>query len=181
MATTQSIATDAIQQLLDRQAILDCLLRYTRGVDRVDEELIRSAFHEDSIDFHGPTIAGPIDDFFAYWLPKQPTRHRAQHYVTNHSIDLDGDQAHVESYWICMLKEKGTDSGNLIGGRYVDRFDRRDGEWKIARRVVVHEWKAAMDFSPMAQFRGDEHWNRRDRSDPSYVRPLEGPPPLEES
>src|SRR5882724_2908499 len=43
----------ALRQLLDRQAILDCLHRYTRGVDRLDRQLLLSAYHADAIDDHG--------------------------------------------------------------------------------------------------------------------------------
>jgi hypothetical protein len=177
MATTPELAIDALQQVIDRQAIIDCLLRYTRGVDRVDEELIRSAFWEDAIDFHAASSAGTVEDFLAMWMPKQPGRHRAQHYVTNHTVEIDGDEAHAETYWICILKKLGEDEGDLIGGRYVDRLERRDGEWRIAKRAVVHEWRSQLDFTPMLAPTGVEHWSRRDRDDLVYTRPLADPPP----
>jgi 3-phenylpropionate/cinnamic acid dioxygenase small subunit len=170
------MTSDPIRVLLDHQEISDCLLRYARGVDRVDEDLIRSAFFPDAVDFHAASSAGSVDDFLAAWLPRQPGRHRAQHYTTNQSIDLDGDEAHVETYWLCVLKQLDADEGDLVGGRYLDRFERRDGEWRIAKRVVVHEWHSHLDFAPMRQSSGVEHWTRRDRSDLSYTRPLADPP-----
>src|SRR3979409_2503662 len=88
----------ALRALLDRQQIMDCMHRYTRGVDRVDEELIRSAFHPDAPDFHGP-VNGGVDAFLGYWLPLQAAREVSQHYISNTTIDLDGDTAHVETYF----------------------------------------------------------------------------------
>jgi hypothetical protein len=170
-----------VQRLLDRQAILDCLLRYTRGVDRVDEDLIRSSFWSDASDFHAATSAGGVDAFLAAWLPKQSARHRSQHYVTNQSVDLDGAEAHAETYWICVLKQIGEDEGELIGGRYVDRLESRQGEWRIAKRIVVHEWRSSLDFTPMLAKAAVEHWTRRDRHDLSYSRPLSDPPPFQTS
>jgi hypothetical protein len=169
-----------LQALIDRQAISDCLLRYTRGVDRVDEDLIRSAFFPDAIDYHPATSAGDIEDFLATWLPRQSGRHLAQHYITNQSIDLDGDQAHVETYWLCVVKQLDSEAGDALGGRYLDRFERREGEWRIAKRVVVPEWHSRLDFAPMRRPTGTEHWTRRDRRDLSYSRPLVDPPPVPE-
>ena len=51
-----------IQHLIDRQAILDCLTRYGRGVDRFDRELVLSAYHPDAIDDHGAFV-GTREEF----------------------------------------------------------------------------------------------------------------------
>jgi hypothetical protein len=67
-----------IRELVDRQQITACLHRYTRGCDRIDADLIRSAFHPDAIDYHGP-VTGSVDDFLAYWRPLQDAREVSQH------------------------------------------------------------------------------------------------------
>jgi hypothetical protein len=121
-------------------------------------------------------VVGTVEDFLAMWLPKQRGRHRAQHYTTNQTIDLDGDDAHVETYWLCVLKQLDSDGGELLGGRYLDRFERRNGEWRIAKRVVVHEWHSRLDFTPMRTSPGSGNWARRDGGDLSYTRPLADPP-----
>jgi hypothetical protein len=82
----------------------------------------------------------------------------------------------VESYWLVVLKQLESDDGDLVGGRYLDRFERREGEWRIAKRVVVPEWHSRLDFTPMQRPSGIEHWTRRDRQDLSYTRPLADPP-----
>ncbi|MHB1138205.1 MAG: nuclear transport factor 2 family protein [Microthrixaceae bacterium] len=159
-----------LRTLLDRQEILDCLHRYARGVDRGDEALVRSAYHHDAMEDHGAYVGG-VDGLVDFLAAAHRRFDAYQRFVTNTTIELDGDVAHVESYYLCVLRRDET--GRLLanGGRYVDRFERRDGEWRIARRVVVMEWEGTMDGGaprfPSAVVA------RRDRQDVSYQRPLE--------
>lgn len=135
----------ALRRLLDRQAIVDCVARYARGVDRSDEALVRSAYHPDAVEDHGVYV-GDLDglvDFLALAHRPFPAYQR---YVTNQTVDIavDRSEAHAETYYLCLLRQKG--SGLLAnGGRYVDRLERRDGEWRIAERVVVMEWEGTID------------------------------------
>jgi hypothetical protein len=151
----------------DRQAILDCIHRYTRGVDRLDEELILSAYHEDAVDDHGGFVGSP-PEFVAWLRQSHEKRIATQHFVTNHSFDFDGDVAHVESYFFVPQRNEGDPDATFACGRYVDRFERRGGEWKIAYRVCVIECVARAASVPFpAASEG-----RRDRGDVSYARPL---------
>jgi hypothetical protein len=164
----------AVRSLLDRQAIEDCLRRYARGVDRLDEELIRSAFHPDAQDHH-VAVNGSVDDFLAWLLPRHRERRGSLHHVGNVSIDLDGDVAHVEAYYVATAVGPDPAVVEVNSGRYVDRFERRDGEWRIALRRVVPETYFAGDAAQMAGMLGSLNIARRDRSDPSYERPLTPP------
>jgi len=166
-----------LREMLDRQQIARCLLRYTRGVDRRDPDLVRAAFHPDGIDCHGG-VTGTVEDFLAWWLPLQDSREATQHFVTNQTIDIDGDVAHVETYYIAIIKEKGDPETQMIAGRYVDRLSRRDGEWRIAMRVVLPEWGAALDSSKMERIFVNKHRGSRDAADPTYERPLRERPSL---
>lgn len=166
-----------LRDLIDREKIQQCLLRYTRGIDRLDVELILSAFHPDAIDYHAQGRRGSAQDFLDWWLPTQPPREVAQHFVTNTTIDLDGDQAHVESYFIAVMKAKGQDTTYLTGGRYVDRLEQRQGQWKIALRLVHIEWTVDGKAVQLAGFKG-LGTGTRDRTDPSYMRPLQIPDAL---
>jgi hypothetical protein len=166
-----------IQQLIDRQAILDCLLRYTRGVDRLDLDLVRSAFHPDGVDCHGPVSAG-ADGFLQWWLPLQEAREATQHFITNHTVEIDGDTAHSEAYYTAAVKLIASDQTQLFAGRYVDRLERRDGEWRIAVRIVLPEWGASLDSSRMAAVFDRQHRGSRGAGDPSYERPLRPRPSI---
>ncbi len=89
-----------LRELVDRQAIHDVILRYCRGVDRMDRELLLSAYHPDAIDDHGLFVGGP-EAFADYFLAFHQSQQSAtQHIITNHSCELDGDTAHCETYWL---------------------------------------------------------------------------------
>jgi hypothetical protein len=166
-----TIDTAQLRAFLDKQEITECLLRYTRGVDRLDEDLIRSAFHPDAIDFHG-SVNGTVEEFLAAWLPRQDLREVSQHYITNINIDLDADTAHVESYFVFYGKLKTESDMMLFGGRYVDRVERRENSWRIALRVVIREWGMTADGSRTPAYVAEVSRGTKDRSDPSYLRPL---------
>jgi SnoaL-like domain len=162
-----------LQRLLDRQAILDCVQRYARGLDRHDDELTASAYHSDALDHHGSFTGTP-----AQFIPWANDLHASewsahQHFIANHTVEIDGDVAHAESYVIGVLRRKGQMVVDIGGGRYIDRLERRDGVWRIAARDVVVEWVCVAEGSS-ALFSADGYtpgtW---DRNDVSYRRPLE--------
>jgi hypothetical protein len=169
----------ALRHLLDRQAIWDCLHRYTRGVDRLDRELLLSAYHADAIDDHGAFVGAPAA--FADWaLPHHREHQRStQHLILNHSCELDGDTAHSETYCLYVGVNRNG-SIDVIGNRYVDRLERR-GHWAIARRVCVVEWVSSLPGESQVDpamraaiqaLMANTH-TARDRTDLSYQRPLD--------
>lgn len=170
----QARVAPELQDLIDREQIKQCMLRYTRGIDRLDEELILSAFHPDAIDIHAQGRSGTARQFLDWWVPTQANREVAQHFVTNFTIDLDGDVAHVESYFITVSKAKGQDVTFLTGGRYTDRVEKREGAWKIALRLVHIEWTVKGEAAELPGFIG-LGVGARNRTDPSYQRPLKIP------
>ncbi len=138
--------TQRLLVLADKQDIREVLMRYGRGVDRLDEELIRSCYHKDSFDDHGHW-KGSGQDFAAFIVESLRERsHHTTHAVANVLIEidpLDPDKARSESYSLAYLRrndETGREWLDFFSGRYVDRFERRNGEWRIAHRVVVHDW-----------------------------------------
>jgi len=165
-----------VRQLHDRQAIRDCLATYCRGVDRLDRELLLSVYHEDAIDDHG-VFVGSREEFadWALGLHAQ-MQHSTQHIITNHSCELDGDVAHSETYWMFASMNKQGAALTLSGGRYIDRFERRNGRWAIALRKCIADWAGAPGegWGPpgLREALNSGSPPRRDRSDPSYDRPL---------
>ncbi|MEV7136371.1 nuclear transport factor 2 family protein [Arthrobacter sp. NPDC093128] len=166
-----NIDHSVLAALVDRQSIWDCMLRYTRGVDRVDEQLIRSAFWDDAHDAHGG-VNGPPEDFLAWFLPNQTAREVAQHIVTNHSVELRGEQADTETYFVSVAKKFGSDTLEQVGGRYLDLFEKRGSEWRIKNRLVLLDWQCVGDASQMSERLALANRGSRDRKDPSYTRPI---------
>ena len=159
----------------DRADITACLLRYTRGVDRHDRPLMLSAYWPDAFDEHGVAegVAADFVDWAIGWHGENQTKH--QHIIANTTIELAGDTAHGETYYVFWGKNR-EGPPTLAFGRYVDRYERRGGEWRIAHRVCVNEFTGNFTETPIPPAWEDLLFksgpNRRDRGDISYVRPL---------
>jgi SnoaL-like domain len=170
-----------LQTLIDRQDILDCLTRFSRGMDRFDRALYLSAFHEDAVMAAGPFVGSAVD----CWNWAVPM-HEAGQVLTHHSLlnnttEIEGDIAHSETYYQFVARNRPWEEGGgetvmLAGGRYIDRLERRDGAWKIALRTNVIEWSCLQPAMPLpfgdVPDIGANGVPARDKSDPSYQRPL---------
>jgi hypothetical protein len=135
-------APETLEALLDREAIRDCLHRYCRGIDRLDEEALRSAYWPDASDRHG-AYQGPAAGFIERALRNLQTAGRMVHLLGNILIELHGDVAAAESYFLAFQEEPAAEGGareTLLCGRYVDRFEKREGDWRIAARTVTYDW-----------------------------------------
>jgi len=164
-----------LQYLLDRTAILDCIARHARGCDRHDLDLITAAYHDDGVDEHGFAInAGPDYGSWANETHAQTSRVHT-HNITTHSCDIQGDTAHAESYVIVVLIGPDGTNAQFITGRYLDRLERRDGQWRIAvRRSTVEGMFLADARVLQSKFFKEKGYlvGTRDRRDLSYERPL---------
>lgn len=164
-----------LEQLLDRQDILDCLSRFSRGMDRFDREVFLSAFHTDAVIAAGPFVGGPVDLYDWASALHEQGQVATHHNLLNHYCDVDGDTAHSEQYYLFVGRNR--DETNWIaGGRYIDRLERRDGAWKIALRTNVIEWSGmvptmGIPFADVPDIFGNGAPSRS-TDDPSYVRPL---------
>jgi hypothetical protein len=134
---------EEVRELLDKQAIHEVMMRYCRGIDRCDEALIRSAYHPGAHDDHGE-FRGPVEEFIPWVLDalRRDSGMVTMHSICNEYVEVRGDVAYGEAYFIAY--HRGGPAGQMVdmtlGGRYVDRYERRHGQWKIARRVVLHDW-----------------------------------------
>ena len=132
-----------IQELLDREAIRDCMYRYCRGIDRGDEQALRSAYWPDATDRHG-RYSGPVEGFFELVSRGRKSGPRNVHAVSNILIEFVGENvAIVESYFNALQRTQTEGAPAvqvLLAGRYCDRFEKRNAEWRVAERVVVYDW-----------------------------------------
>ena len=176
---TTDVSVDTLQKdvryLLDRTEILDCIAGHARGCDRHDIDLITSAYHSDGVDEHGhETNAGPQYGAWANATHAETSRVHT-HNITTHSCEIDGDSAHAESYVIVVLIGSDGRSAQFITGRYLDRLERRDGQWRIAvRRSTVEGMFLADARVLQSEFFTQKGYlvGTRDRHDLSYERPL---------
>lgn len=124
-----------------RREIEEVVLRYCRGVDRADLELVRSAYHPDAVEHH-PGFDGTFAEYMI-WLETTIAKYDGlMHIVGNHLSTVKGDRAVAETYamgvhWAGAID----DERNFTSGiRYIDRMERRASRWAIAERWVLREW-----------------------------------------
>ncbi len=156
-----------------KQAIRDLSMLYCRAVDRLDEEILPRVFHPDATvefgTYNGPT-SGFVDNTFAHLR----TMERTYHCIGNQLIEVGGDTATGEIYVFAYLtiEEDQGPMDTLLVGRYLDRYERRDGVWKIAHRMFVMDWNqnepntSEWDEGMYGDLKAR---GRRDRSDSVYT------------
>jgi hypothetical protein len=132
----------SIQALIDKQAVTETLLRYCRAVDRRDAGLMRKVYWPDAMDDHA-VFQGNVEAFLAYSFPFLEGVVSA-HSITNLWIDLVApNEAFSECYFQGFHDFPAADGGRLervVGGRYLDRHEKREGEWRIIARTLAIDW-----------------------------------------
>lgn len=131
----------ALYDLLARQHITDLIATYMRGLDRLMPDLVRSVFHDDATTDYGSYKGGPdgFVDFAVGFLKDQLANH---HMVGQSLITLEGDIGFGEVYFQAhhRIRDGEQEKDFFVGGRYVDRYENRDGVWKIAHRTEIVDW-----------------------------------------
>lgn len=157
-----------LQELIDREAIRDCIHRYCRGIDRADEAVLRSSYWPDATDRHG-AYQGPVEGFFDWVKAAWATGPRNIHHVGNILIEFRGDgRAAVETYWLAFQRGTGADGVTrqvMMSGRYCDLFEKRGEEWRVAERVVAYDW---LDPQPVPEGTDAERFGPRQPVGGSY-------------
>jgi hypothetical protein len=160
-------ADHQIQELLDKQAITEVIYRYGRSMDRLDRELGLSVFWpEATADYDKQMYQGSGSGFVDMVMEAHPNFSAHSHQFSNIVINVYGDSATSETYGDVTLR-RIDETGRCIDirnlGRYVDRWERRAGEWRIIARIYLH------DFDQTGPSAGDfATTGRRDRLDASY-------------
>lgn len=158
--------------LLDKQEIEEVVLRYCRGIDRRDFDLVRSCYHVDAVDRHGSFTGTPAE--FVAWVDKLTARYRwSMHFIANVLIEpsaTNPDLAAAETYGVSLHRsDDDRPAMNLATGfRYVDRFERRLGAFKIAERTAVGEWSIPIPKGAWWEIPSDHVASRRDTGDVIY-------------
>ena len=145
-------ANAQLVELLDRDAITRCVVRLARGEDRRSAALIRSCWWPDARFDYG-VHSGDFETYLAWVVPGADAIKDTQHLLGQTHIELDGTSARAETHVFSYHRVDGGagDRDTCIGGRYLDRFEQRNSEWRIIDRVMLYDWEqdwgAAADWS----------------------------------
>jgi hypothetical protein len=167
-------AQQRLERMLARDEIHAVIARYARGVDRADAALLKSCYHPDAIEEHGGNYSGNAFAYVDGAVPRIRLMGAMQHLVGTSHIEFEGDVAWVETYLWTFARFGATDT--FTGGRLIDRFERRRGEWKIAHRRTVFDWNRDTPSSEgwctglFDPAKPGMHLGRKDEDDLSYDR-----------
>jgi hypothetical protein len=134
--------TESVNNIIDRQKIADCLARLSRGEDRRDAQLLKSCYWPDATDDHG-VFVGSFEEYLAWVVPGADAVRVTLHTLGQSLIELRGTTARVETHVTAYHR---IDMGNedrdiVIGGRYLDRLDKRGDDWRITHRIMLSDWQ----------------------------------------
>ena len=159
-----------LQELLDKEEIRQAMYSYARGTDRCHRELIEAGYHDDAWDHHG-NFQGDRDFVVDTIAANLGGATNSMHHLGNILIELLGDLANVETYFMACqtLEQEGKSYTRMRAGRYLDRFERRDGRWRIARRMVIDDWSRLDELVAVApSVTAGCRLGTRDTNDASY-------------
>jgi len=130
-----------IEILLAKQEIYELSCRYMRGLDRLDRDLLLSTFHGDGWCEYGISNCPPAE-FIEFAITALQGHEANQHMIGNVLIEVEGDEAFGEVYFHAYHKIQGESGFEdiIIAGRYLDRYEKRNDEWKFAYRSEVVDW-----------------------------------------
>jgi hypothetical protein len=133
---------ERIETLIAKDEIRDLVVTLARAMDRNDSDGILSCYHPGAFDYHGE-FEGPVEQLVGFIESLHRDRVAAMyHLLGNHLITVDGDTGLGELYITALLRTKGDEPFDMIaGGRYLDRYLRREGQWRLAERRVVMDWQ----------------------------------------
>lgn len=158
-------------ELADRLAIAETLALYCRGIDRCDAEQLAAAFTADAMIDYGDG-ARPIAEVIPGLVAGLGTMRLTQHNISNTVMRIDGEQAKAETNCVALhiIPTPDGEIELVVGGRYLDRLDKRDGRWRIAERLYVMDWNRSQPATMALEgglFDGLQRRGARSSDDPS--------------
>lgn len=139
-----------ISELAARECLRQLVLAYSRACDRRDFALLRSLYHDDALEEHGEMFTGSADEYVAWVEGALANWSATAHYVTNTLFEINDDQAEGETYKINYHRTLDGRQEIITGSRSLDRFAKRDGEWRFLGRCVTLDWAQQREASTEA-------------------------------
>lgn len=160
-----------LQEMADHHEIRKVLSVYCHGCDRGDEARMSSVYIEDSWDDHG-MYKGPGSGLAKRVMGNTGTHRTVTHLLGQSLIDVRGDEAGAETYFLAVIAERDQPDGEVLtqlGGRFVDTFVRVEGEWKIKKRICVRDWSISLDVTKDHLANNNLVQGQLSGQDPSYA------------
>jgi ketosteroid isomerase-like protein len=143
------MADPLLQEMLDEFALRKLVHNYCRAVDRGDFATLRELYHPDAVDAHGEISTGSVDELLRTLEASRPHIRSMQHNITTVNFVIEANLAEGEIYTVAThtFGAGDRDVDVIIGGRYLDKYEKRDDIWKIIERTIVTDWAHVNDPS----------------------------------
>ena len=156
-----------LEELEARTAIEDCLKRFARAVDRQDWKAAREAYHDGAFDDHG-FFKGPPDAFLAHIEKLHAVQEHSMHFNTNVLIEFKSrEHDFVETY--VLVLQRFADKRVTASARYLDRFEKRGGVWRVAHRTLVFGDMVSEPMTTPQKFPPEFTVQKHGMDDPLYT------------
>jgi len=156
-----------LEELEARTAIEDCLKRFARAVDRQDWKAAREGYHDGAWDDHG-FFKGPPDAFLAHIEKLHAAQRHSMHFNTNVLIEFQTkEKAFVETY--VLVLQRFDDRRATASARYLDRFEKRNNQWRVAHRTLVFGDIVPEPLQEPVSFPPGFTEQKHDMTDPLYT------------
>lgn len=133
-------AVRTAEEMAHREAIREVLATHSRGLDRNEAALLKSAYWPEAEVDYG-SFKGPAHQFADLIGPALAGAYElTQHLLGQTLVTLEGDRASTETYVQARHLLQGAKEELSFAGRYLDQLELRDGQWKIMHRQVVMDW-----------------------------------------
>ena len=161
-----------MSEIAARECLRQLVYAYSRACDRRDFALLRSLYHDDALEEHGEMFTGSADAYVAWVEGALANWSATAHYVTNTLFEIKGDYAEGETYKINYHRTLDGTQEVITGSRSLDRFARREGEWRFLGRCVTLDWARKQEASAEAyqDFAAASPHGSPDEKDLSYQK-----------
>ncbi len=153
MGINNSENINSLEEVFDIQAIKKTIVSHSRGIDRLDKKILQEVYWKDAEVDYG-TFKGSAYEFIDLVIPALKEMYLlTQHKVSNTLISFKKDLAYSETYVTANHLSKDEKTEMTFLGRYLDKMEKRDKDWRILHRKVVMDWN---------QYRKAEHDKNKD-------------------
>lgn len=165
-------ASQAEFNLEDRLKLQEVIARYCHGVDRLDLDILMSAYWEDGTHDFGD---GPIPaQVFCEAVTGALKEMVLTQHVTSNSLFAFQDETRATGQTYCVAYHQAVEGSEnqeiVVGGRYLDQFEKRHGVWRIKSRLYIMDWNRNDPSSMMSSggmYDGIKSRGKRAPDDPS--------------
>jgi len=134
--------TTTLEEMLDRQAIVDLTIAYGWVLDHGPRERLREVFTDDAVAVFGGVEHQGVDEIITRVDSALGRLSISQHIISNQQVELDGDTGTARCYLHAQHTLRGADGGDnfVMAGRYIDQVVRTPEGWRISHRQLLIDW-----------------------------------------